>query len=123
MQNQEELSKSRTCRIVTEKVRRNQQKYHPTERHRAVGKHLAFRDNPCEQDSATQDALRNELPPLPHCKHSIGDGSSAGDSQRGTGHMCRSFIVSPELAAVLSPANSVSVGQHSEKRGILGLWG
>lgn len=77
MQNREELSKSRTCRIVTKKVRRNQQKYHPTERHRAVGKHLAFRDNPCEQDSATQDALRNELPPLPHCKHSIGDGSSA----------------------------------------------
>lgn len=32
------------------------------------------------------------------------------------------FTVSPELAAVLTPASSVSVGQHNEKRGILGLW-
>lgn len=82
MQNWEELSKSRTCRIVTEKVRRNQQKYRPAKCHRAGGEHLALRDSPCEQESVPQDALGNKLPPLPHYKRSIGDGSSAGDSQK-----------------------------------------
>lgn len=37
----------------------------PSQFHRAVGKHLAFRDKPCEQESVP-DALGDKLPSLPH---------------------------------------------------------
>lgn len=62
--------------------RRNQQRDHPAKFHRAVGKYLAFRDKPCEQESVPQETLGSKPPFLPHYKHSIGGGSSAGGSEK-----------------------------------------
>lgn len=45
-------------------------------------KYLAFRDDPCQQESVPQDALGNKLPSLPHLKTLHCDGGSAGGSQK-----------------------------------------
>lgn len=122
MQNWEELSKSRTCKSVTQKVK-NPAEVPPSRSIRAVG-NTWHSELTSENRQGSHKTLLWVLSYLPSLIRNTPLVMSAVQvaARRRYRTLWRSFIASPEPAAVLSPASSVSAGQHSEKRETLDLW-
>lgn len=117
-QNCEELSKRRTCKNVTQKAETSRSITQP---HLMAQRETPGAETALPRDSAPHVCRGDRLPVLPD-----DDTPSAMEQCRRQPQEVRTWlsllIGSPEPAAALSPASSASAGQHSEKKGTLGLW-
>lgn len=116
MQNWEELSKSRTCKSVTQKVKETsrsttQQKYQSS----GNTWHSELTSENRNGSHKTLLWVISYLPSLIKNTPLVMAAVQVAANRRYR-ILWRSFTVSPEPAAVLFPASSVSAGQHSEKK-------
>lgn len=121
MQNWEELSKSRTCKSVTQKVKETsrsttQQKYQSS----GNTWHSELTSENRNGSHKTLLWVISYLPSLIKNTPLVMAAVQVAANRRYR-ILWRSFTVFPEPAAVLFPASSVSAGQHSEKKGTLDL--